>query len=122
MKNSSFPVFFSLILALKTVFWSSENVFFLANYSFRLVETYFLSSGKSIFLFRALLKLLKFEGGNFCLWKLIFWLVELIFSHFSDTLPSESYFPFNVNSFLNEFSKLYGGCTFSVLWKPFSFI
>ena len=29
------------------------------------------------FLFRAWLKLLKFEGGNSCLWKLIFWLVEL---------------------------------------------
>ena len=122
MKNSSFPVFFSLILALKTVFWSSENVFFLANYSFRLVETYFLSSGKSIFLFRALLKLLKFEGGNFCLWKLIFWLVELIFSLFSDTLSSESFFPSSGKVFLNEFSNPYGGDAFSVMWKLFSLI
>ena len=45
---------------------------------------------KSIFLFRALVKLLKFEGGNSCFWKLIFWLVELIFSHFSDTPSSEA--------------------------------
>ena len=37
---------------------------------------------KSIFLFRAMLKLFKFGGGNFCLCKLIFWLVELIFPIF----------------------------------------
>ena len=54
-------------------------------------------------LFRTLLKLLKFRGANRCLWKLIFWLVELIFSHFSDTLSSESYyFPSSGNVFLNE--------------------
>ena len=89
--------------------------------SFRLVETDFLSSGKSIFLFRAFLKLLKFGDGNSCIWKLIFWLVGLIFSHFSDTRSSEGYFSSNVNAFLNESSNLNGGHAFSVLWKPISF-
>ena len=79
-------------------------MYFLRNSSFRLAKTKFLSSEKSIFLFRAFLKLLKFGVDNSCLWKLIFWLVELIFSHFSDTPPSESYFPSSLNVFLNEFS------------------
>ena len=83
-------------------------MYFLTNSSFRLVETDFLSIGKSIFLFRALLKLLKFGGGNFCLWKLIFWLGELIFFLFSDTPSSESYFPSSGNKFLNQFSNPYG--------------
>ena len=106
-----------------SVIHGCENSFSDFNFSsFRLVETDFLSSGKSIFLFRALLKLLKFGGGNSCLWKLIFWLVELIFSHFSDTPSSESYFPSSGNVFLNESSNPYGGDAFSVLWKPFSLI
>ena len=72
-------------------------------------------NGKSIFLFKALLKLLKVGGGvSSCLWKLIFWLVELIFCHFSDTPSSGSVF-------LNESSNPYGGDAFSVLCKPFSF-
>ena len=91
--------------------------FFLTNSSFQLVET-----ERVFFLFRALLKLLKFGGGNSCLRKLIFWLVELIFSHFSDTRSSESYFPCSGNVCLNEFSNPYGGDAFSVLWKPFSLI
>ena len=56
---------------------------------------------KSFFLFRALLQLLKFGGGNSCFQKLTFWLVELIFSHFSDTPSSESYFPSSRNVFSN---------------------
>ena len=79
-------------------------------------------NGKSIFSFRALFKLLKFGCGNFCLWKLIFWLVEHIFSHFSNTPSSESYFPSSENVFLNESSNPYGGDALSVLWKPFSLI
>ena len=97
-------------------------MYFLTNSSFRLAKMEFMSSEKSIFLFRAFLKLLKFGGDNSCLWKLIFWLVELIFTHFSDTPPSESYFPSSVNVILNESSSRYGGDTFSVLWKPFSLI
>ena len=42
----------------------SQGKYFLTNCSFRLVETYFLSSSNSIALFRALLKILKFEGSN----------------------------------------------------------
>ena len=60
-------------------FFRQMEMFFLKNASFRLVQTDILSSGKSTFLFKALLKLLKFVGGNSCLWKLIFW---LYFSHF----------------------------------------
>ena len=77
-------------------------------------------NGKSIFLFRVFLKLLKFGGGNSCLWKLIFWLVVLIFSHSSDTPSSESYFLSSGNVFLGQSSDQYGGNAFSVLWKPFS--
>ena len=87
-------------------------MYFLTNSSFRLAKTEFLSSEKSIFLFRAFLKLLKFGVDNSCLWKLIFWLVELIFSHFSDTPPSESYFPSSGKVYLNEFSNPYGGDAF----------
>ena len=73
-------------------------------------------NGKSIFLFRALLKLLKFGGGNSCLWKpMIFSLVEFIFFHFSDTPSSESYFPSSGDVFLNESSNLYDGDALSVL-------
>ena len=64
-----------------------------------------------------MLKLLKFGGGNSCLWKLIFWLLELIFSHFLDTPSSESFFPSSGNVFLNESSNLYSGDAFSVMWK-----
>ena len=131
------------LLLVQTVFLASEKQFFshfLANpgckhslsvkwkgillmiSSFRLVETYFLSSGKSIFLFRALLKLLKFGCGNSWMWKLIFWLVELIFSHFSDTPSSENYFLSSGNVFLKEFPNRYGGDASSVLWKPFYLI
>ena len=97
VKNSFFSIF-QLILAVKTVFRSSGNVFF-NRFVIPASGNGFLSSGKNIFLFRALLKLLKFGGDNSCLRKLIFWLAELIFSHFSDTRSSESYFPCNVNAF-----------------------
>ena len=110
-----------IFLAGQTIFLSSGNVF-LTNSSFRLVKTDFLSNRKSIFLFRALLKLLKFRCGNSCLWKLIFWLIELIFSHFSDTCSSESYFSSGGNVFLNESSIPHGENAFSVLWKPFHLI
>ena len=86
------------------------------------METDFLSSGKSIFLFRALLKLLKFGGDNSCLWKLIFCLVVLIFSHFSDTPSSESCFSSSGNVFLNKSSNPLGGDAFSALWEQFSLI
>ena len=78
-------------------------------------------NGKSIFLFRAMLKLLKFGGGNSCLWKLIFWLAELIFYHFSDTPSNEIYFPSGGNVSLSESSNPYGRDAFSVLCKSFSF-
>ena len=106
-----------IFLPVKTVFPSSGNVF-LTNSSFRLVETERVFS----FLFRAFLKLLKFGSGNSCLRKLIFWLVELIFSHFSDTASSESYLPSSGNVCLNKFSNPHSGDAFSVLWKPFSLI
>ena len=118
------------MLLVETVFLASEKQFFylsdvpgcenclfvkwkhfLTKASFLLVETDFLSSGKSI---------LKFGGGNSCLLKLIFWLVELTFSHFTDTPSSESYFLSSGNGFLNESSNLYGGDAISVLWKLFS--
>ena len=67
------------------------------------MDTNFLSSGKSIF-FKALLKLLKFGGRNSCLWKLIFLLIEIIFSHFLDVPSSESYFLSSGNTLLNESS------------------
>ena len=65
---------------------------------------------------------MKFGGANSCLWKLIFCLVELIFSYFSDSPSGESYFPSGVNVFWNESSNPYGGDAFSVPWKPFSLI
>ena len=118
------------MLLVETVFLASEKQFFylsdvpgcenslfvkwkhfLTKASFMLVETDFLSSGKSI---------LKFGGGNSCLLKLIFWLVELVFSHFSDTPSSESYFFSSGNGFLNESSNPHGGDAISVLWKLFS--
>ena len=80
-------------------------------------KTNFLSGGKSIFLFRALLKLLKFGGVNFCLWKLIFWLAELIFPICQMLLLVKAIF-----RFLNKSSNPYGAGAFSFLWKPFSFI
>ena len=86
---------------MKTAFQSSGNVF-LTNLLFRLVEKDFLSSGKSSILFRALLKLLKLGGGKSCLWKLIFWLLELIFYHFLDTPSSESFFPSSGNAFFKR--------------------
>ena len=114
----------------KRIIWLVQTIFyiffqsgiFLTDFSFRLAETDFLSSGKSAFLFRALLKVLKFGGTNSCLWKLICCLVELIFSHFSDSPSSESYFQSGANVFWNESSNPYGGDAFSVSWKPFSLI
>ena len=97
-------------------------MYFLTNSSFRLAKMEFLSSEKSIFLFRAFLKLLKFGGDNSCLWKLIFWLVELIFTHFSDTPPSESYFPSSVNVILNESSSRYGGDILCPVKTAFSYL
>ena len=100
-------------------------MYFLTYSSLWLVKKDFLSRRNSIFLFRVLLKLLKFGGGKSCLWKLIFRLVELFFLHFSDfsiTPSSESYFPSSGNVFLNESSNPYGGGVFTVLWKPFSLI
>ena len=60
-------------------FFRQVEKYFLTNSSFRLVETDFLSGGKTIFLFRAMLKLLKLGGGNSYMWKLIFWLVKFFF-------------------------------------------
>ena len=51
--------------------------------------------------------------------EMILWLLEFIFSHFSDTPFSESYFPSSGNVFLNESSNPYGGDALSVLWKQF---
>ena len=90
---------------------------FFTNSLIQLVKT-----EKVFFLFRALLKLLKFGGDNSYLWKLNFWLVKLIFCHFSDPPSSESYFLFSGNVFLNESSNPYGGDVFSVLCKPSSLI
>ena len=80
---------------LRKQFFSQMETYFLTSSSFRLVDMVFLSSGNSILLFRALLKFLKFGGSNFfqekpysCSWKLIFWVVEVNFFHFSDTLAS----------------------------------
>ena len=67
-------------------------------------------NGKSVFLFRALLKLLKFGAGNSCSWKLIFWIVELIFSHSSDIPSSESYF-------LSSGKRIFRPILQSVWWK-----
>ena len=91
----------------KSSFSVKRKCIFLTNCSFRLAETNFLSSGKIVFLFIALLKLLKFGGNSSCNWQFFF--------HFSDIPPSESYFPSSVNVFLNNSSNLYGGDTFSVL-------
>ena len=77
----------------KLVFWLVKNSFFdLSDIpgcenSFsvrgkRFFNEFFIpasGNGKSIFLFSALLKLLKFGGGESCFWKLILWLVKLIF-------------------------------------------
>ena len=65
---------------------------------------------------------MNFESSNRSLWKLIFWLVELIFFYFSDTPSSESSFPSSENVFLNESSDPYGGDAFSVVWKLFFLI
>ena len=92
--------------SVKTFFFRPVEKFFnLTNSSLRPVERDFLSS--RTFLFRALLKLLKFRSGNSCLQKLIVRLVELIFSHFSDTLSSESCFPSSGNVFLKAHSKVW---------------
>ena len=77
VKNSFF--YYSDIPRCENSFSVKWKRIFLTNSSFRLVKMDFMSSGKSIFLFRALLKLLKFGGVTSCLWKLIFQLVELIF-------------------------------------------
>ena len=55
-------------------------------------------------------------------WKLIFSLVELIFSHFSDVPSSETYFSSSGNVVLNESSNRYGEDVSSALWKTFSLI
>ena len=49
--------------------------------------------------------------------EMILWLLEFIFSHFSDTPSSENYFPSSGNVFLNESSNPHGGDALSVLWK-----
>ena len=54
--------------------------------------------------------------------EMILWLLEFIFSHFSDIPSSESFFPSSGNVFLNESSNPHGGDALSVLWKQFSFI
>ena len=77
---------------------------------------------KAIFLFRALLNFLKLGCVTSCLWKLIFWLVEFIFSHFSDTPSSESYFLYRGNVLLNESSNPNDGDASSFMRRPFSLI
>ena len=115
------------MLLVETVFLAIEKQFFpsaryswlckqfLTSSSFRFVETDFLSSEKSILLFKGLFKFLKFGVSNFLretlflLVETVFWLMEVGFFHFSDTPASESYFSSSGNVFLTEFFILYGG-------------
>ena len=61
-----------------------------------------------IFFIQSFAEAFEIRGWQFLLVELIFWLEELIFSHFSDTPPNESYFPSRVKVFLNESSNPYG--------------
>ena len=94
-----------IFLAVKTVFSVKWKRFF---------NEFFIPAsrnGKSIFLFRALLKLLKFEGGNSCLWKLIFWLVEL-----SRTFPFLRY-PFQSKLFSVQWKSIFKQILQSSWWR-----
>ena len=70
---------FQRFLTVKTISPSSRNVF-LTNSSIRLLKMDFLSSGKSIFLFRTFLKLLKLGGCQFLLLETDFLAVRYFFS------------------------------------------
>ena len=111
----------TISLAGEKQFFRQVEMYFLSNSWFRIVETDFLSSGKSIFLFRVLLKL-EIRRWQFLLVETDFLASRTFYPHFSDTLSSESYFPPSGSVFLSESSNLHGGGVFSVLWKPFSLI
>ena len=121
----------SSLLLVETIFWLLKNRFFIYHI-FQVVKsvsperndflTNFLTNRKGIVLFRALLKILKFGGNNtsktnlvFCSGRLIFWLVEVNFFHFSGTPASERYFLSSGNVYLYEFFSPYGGDGFSAL-------
>ena len=105
------------MLPLKVIFPSSKSNFS-TNPSFRLVETYFLSSGNSIFLFGAFSLLLETNGANqfsktfSWYWKLF----SLIF------LPEEAEFINSGNVFFKECFILCSGNWFSGQYEPFFYI
>ena len=102
---------------MKTVFPSSGF------YSlFWLVETDFLSSGKSILFIRSFAEAFEIRRWQIMLVETDFLANRTFFPHFSDTPSSESYFPSSENVCLNESSNPCGGAVFSVLWKPLSLI
>ena len=101
MKNSFFHL--SDIPGCGNIF-SVKRKSFLTNSSLRPVERDFLSS--RTFFIQSSVEALKFGRGNPCVWKLILLLVELIFSYFSDTLSSKSYFPSSGNVFLKAHFKV----------------
>ena len=111
-----------IFLAVKTVFQSSGNVFFneffipaSANrFSVWGKQHFFIESFAEVFEIRGVATFFK-EKPYSCLWKLIFWLAEVNFFHFSDIPASESYFPSSGNLFSNKFFIWYGGGGFSVL-------
>ena len=86
------PFFLSIRYSRQLKQFLLRGKFFLTNSSIPPVETNFLFSRKSIVLFRALLKILKFGGGKLFKRNLSFWPVEVNFFHFSDNPASERYF------------------------------
>ena len=92
---------------MKKVLPSSGNVF-LTSSSFRLVETDFLSSGKSFFFIQSFVEVFEIRRWQFLLVETDFLASRTFFPHFSDTSSSESYFPSSGNIFLNESSNPYG--------------
>ena len=87
-----------------------------------LVETDFLSSGKSILFIRSFAEAFEIRRWQIMLVETDFLANRTFFPHFSDTPSSESYFPSSENVCLNESSNPCGGAVFSVLWKPLSLI
>ena len=89
----------------------SQGIHFLTNSSFLIIRTNYLSSRNSIVLFRALLKILKFDGSSlfkrkpyFCSWKLIFWLVGscFVFENLIFFLQVETFTEISGNKFIWE--------------------
>ena len=102
---------------------------FLTSSSIPFVETDFLSRERVFFYLELCRSFWNSGVATFfkeepysCSWKLIFWLVEVDFFHFSDTPASESFFLSSGNVFLTEFFIPCGGKGFSVQWELFSFI